>query len=132
MQRTKLIAAAAALSTVIAAPVLAQDMVQPRAAVPPTNAAYIHRHDAPERYVHRDPGFWPGELAAGVVGGAIGTAGAIASIPFGGPYNNGAYYNGYYNGYGPYASNGYYHSSDFACTPGTYFRGEDGLRHICQ
>jgi hypothetical protein len=47
-------------------------------------------------------GFWPGDVAAGIVGGAIGTAGAIAAAPFGaGPY---AYYNGpyaYYNG--PYA-----------------------------
>jgi hypothetical protein len=44
-------------------------------------------------------GFWPGDVAAGIVGGAIGTAGAIAAAPFGaGPY---AYYNGpyaYYNG----------------------------------
>jgi hypothetical protein len=36
-------------------------------------------------------GFWPADVAAGIVGGAIGTAGAIAAAPFGGgPY---AYYN---------------------------------------
>ncbi len=41
-------------------------------------------------------GFWPGDVAAGIVGGAIGTAGAIAAAPFGaGPY---AYYNGPYLG----------------------------------
>jgi hypothetical protein len=39
-------------------------------------------------------GFWPADVAAGIVGGAIGTAGAIAAAPFGaGPY---AYYNGPY------------------------------------
>jgi hypothetical protein len=39
-------------------------------------------------------GFWPGDVAANIVGGAIGTAGAIAAAPFGaGPY---AYYNGPY------------------------------------
>jgi len=37
-------------------------------------------------------GFWPADVAAGIVGGAVGTAGAIAAAPFGaGPY---AYYNG--------------------------------------
>lgn len=37
-------------------------------------------------------GFWPADVAAGVVGGAIGTAGAIANAPFGGSYAD----------YGPY------------------------------
>src|SRR5215213_351023 len=36
-------------------------------------------------------GFWPGEVAAGVVGGAVGTAGAIASAPFRGYRNSYAY-----------------------------------------
>jgi hypothetical protein len=69
-----------------------------------------------------NPGFWPGDIAAGVVGGAVATAdaavntaGAIATAPFGGPY---AYNNGYNNG--------------FVCQPGTWFRGEDGRRHICR
>jgi hypothetical protein len=30
----------------------------------------------------RSSGFWPADVAAGVVGGAIGTAGAIAAAPF--------------------------------------------------
>ena len=35
------------------------------------------------QYHHRyHSGFWPGNVAAGIVGGAIGTAGAIASAPF--------------------------------------------------
>ena len=47
----------------------------------------------------RDSGFWPGDVAAGVVGGAVATAGAavdtagaIATAPFRG--DSYAYYNG--------------------------------------
>ena len=76
---------------------------------------------------HRDSGFWPADVAAGVVGGAIGTAGAIATAPFRGDtyaYDN----DGYRGGYDPSwaARNG------FVCQPGTWFKGEDGRRHICQ
>src|SRR5438552_14244487 len=73
----------------------------------------------------RDSGFWPGDVAAGVVGGAIGTAGAIATAPFRGDayaYNDGYYGHRYYRGY----------NNGFVCQPGTMFRGEDGRRHICQ
>ena len=61
-------------------------------------------------------------VAAGIAGAAIGTAGAIATAPFRDSYN---YDRGYdYDHYmGP---NGY------ACHPGTWFKGEDGRRHICQ
>lgn len=31
-------------------------------------------------------GFWPGDVAVGIVGGAIGTAGTIATAPFHGSY----------------------------------------------
>jgi hypothetical protein len=75
---------------------------------------------------------------AGVVG-----AGAVAA---------GAYYagRGYYGGGGPYAyyqneyandtGTGYNHVSwddyarrnGFVCRPGTWFKGDDGLQHICQ
>ncbi len=77
------------------------------------------------RWDRRESGFWPGDVAAGVVGGAIGTAGAIATAPFRGDayaYDNG--YRGYDNSYA--ARNG------FVCQPGTWFRGEDGRRHLCQ
>jgi hypothetical protein len=80
----------------------------------------------------RDSGFWPGDVAAGVVGGAVatagaavGTAGAIATSPFRG--DSYAYYNrgpGYNDSYG--ARNG------FVCQPGTWFKGEDGRPHPCQ
>jgi len=77
------------------------------------------------RWDRRDSGISPGEVAAGVVGGAIGTAGAIATAPFRGDayaYDNG--YRGYNDSYA--ARNG------FVCQPGTWFKGEDGRRHLCQ
>ena len=68
-----------------------------------------------------DQGFWPGEVTAGVVGGAIGTAGAIATAPF----RVGSYArdNGYRRG------QSYAARSSLVCTPpGTRFRDEDGRR----
>ena len=67
--------------------------------------------DSNNRY-DNDSGFWPADVAAGVVGGAVGTAAAIATAPLGG---------------GDYARR-----NGFVCTPGTLFRGEDGRRHLCQ
>jgi hypothetical protein len=87
-----------------------------------------------------DSGFWPVDVAAGVVGGAIGAAGAIATAPFRGDsytyYNDGsyAYYNNGYRG-GPHQSaapDRYVKLNGFVCQPGTWFKGEDGLRHLCQ
>jgi hypothetical protein len=76
----------------------------------------------------RDSGFWPGDVAAGVVGGAVATAGAIATAPF----RNDSY--AYYNGpaYGPGYNDSYGARNGFVCQPGTWFRGEDGRRHLCQ
>ncbi len=79
--------------------------------------------------------FWPGDVAAGVVGGAVatagaavGTAGAIATAPFRG--DSYAYYNnGYNNGWNQQS---YAERNGFVCQPGTWFKGEDGRRHICQ
>ncbi|OAF02882.1 hypothetical protein AYJ54_25060 [Bradyrhizobium centrolobii] len=62
------------------------------------------RHHHGHVYYHESPGFWPGEVAAGVVGGAIGTAGAIVTAPFRG---------------------------GFVCEPGMTYIGADGLRHAC-
>ena len=56
--------------------------------------------------------FRPGDVAAGVVGGAVGTAAAIAKYPFGGDE--------------------YARRNGFVCVPGTLFRGEDGRQHLCQ
>jgi hypothetical protein len=113
----KLLTAAAVLSTAIAAPALAQD--------PAARAPAVRQQQDQVRVYHHNNGFWPGELAAGVVGGAIGTAGAIATAPFRNDayaYNDGYYGRPYYGGY----------NNGFVCQPGTLFRGEDGRRHICQ
>jgi hypothetical protein len=97
---------------------------------------------------HRyNSGFWPGDVAAGVVGGAaatagaaIGTAGAIATAPFrndaayayyNGGYNN-AGYNGYYGWNNNWDSRTYAQRNGFVCQPGTWFKGDDGLQHLCQ
>jgi hypothetical protein len=53
-------------------------------------------------------GFWPGDVAAG----AVGTAAGIATAPIGGE--------------------AYARRNGFVCTPGTWFRGADGRRHLCQ
>jgi hypothetical protein len=78
-------------------------------------------------------GFWPGDVAAGVVGDAIGTAGVIATAPF----RNDAY--AYYGGRGDrrpgeYNSSGdnYAARSGFVCQPGSWIKGEDGRRYVCQ
>ena len=107
----KLLTAAAVLSTAIAAPAMAQD---------PAARAWSVRHQDQVRVYHH--GFWPADVAAGVVGRAIGTAGAIATVPFRAthPYDTYAYNDGYYGYRG------------VACPPGTTFIGEDGRRHICQ
>jgi hypothetical protein len=71
----------------------------------------------------------PGEVAAGVVGGAVATAGAIATAPFRAFDNNYGYY-GY--GYGGSDWKTYAARNSLACTPGTTFKGDDGLLHLCQ
>jgi hypothetical protein len=96
------------------------------------------------RWDRRDSGFWPGDVAADVVGGAVatagaavGTAGAIAAAPFEGG-DSYAYYNGDqgWNGYSGWNngwnSQSYAERNGFVCQPGTWFKGEDGRRHICQ
>lgn len=123
----KIATAVAILSTAIAAPAFAQD---PAARTPSVRAQQEQTRMYQRDAYQRDTGFWPGDVAAGVVGGAVGvagaavgTAGAIATAPF----RNDAYaYNDGYYGQSYAARNG------FVCQPGTMFRGEDGRRHICQ
>lgn len=72
--------------------------------------------DSNNRY-DNDRGFWPGDVAAGVVGGAVGTAAAVATAPFAAR---------------PIGGDNYARLNGFVCTPGTLFRGEDGRQHPCQ
>ncbi|MEH2528531.1 MULTISPECIES: hypothetical protein [unclassified Bradyrhizobium] len=113
----KLLTAAAVLSTAVEAPALAQDAHG--------RSDAIRQYQTSDRYYHRHSGFWPADVAAGVVGGTIGTAGAIATAPFRNDvyaYNDGYYGRRYYGGY----------NSGFVCQPGTTVWGADGRRHICQ
>jgi hypothetical protein len=114
----KILTAAAVLTTAIASPALAMG---PHARSEAVQLQQQRAQAQQHAEIRRHSEFWPGDVAAGVVGGAIGTAGAIATAPF--------RYSGYaYNGhYGPYG-----HSGGFVCQPGATFIGEDGLRNICQ
>jgi hypothetical protein len=103
MTRLGLFATVAVLSTVMVAPAMAQQ-------------AYYRGHDG-----YRDRG--PVDAAAGIAGAAVGTAAAIATAPFRNTYARD-------NGYG--YDNGYATRNGFVCQPGTWFRGEDGRRHLCQ
>lgn len=134
-----LLGAAALVSSALASPVMAQEVVynpgycaqfypnancqnkglgNPYTGDYQRRAAYHQNRDWANSYNRwdgdrrRDSGFWPGDVAAGVVGGAVGTAAAIATAPIGGA--------------------AYARQNGFVCTPGTWFRGEDGRRHICQ
>jgi hypothetical protein len=136
MTKTKLLAAAAIISGLIATPVLAGDFGNGR-----STAVKQHQQRYSENYNssgYRDTGFWPADSAAGVVGGAISTAGAIAggavntagaiaTAPFRDTY---AWDDGYDGDWR--TSQSYAARNGFVCQPGTLFRGEDGRRHICQ
>ena len=115
----KLLTATVILTTAVASPALAMGPhARSEAVRHPQQRAQMYQQRA---QIHPYSGFWPGDLAAGIVGGAIGTAGAIATAPF---RYNGYTYNGYYGPYG--------YGSGFTCQAGATFIGADGLRHLCQ
>lgn len=97
----RMLASAAAVAALIATPAMAQQTQQTFAgpqhqAADSTGAKKVkkmHQSRVNERGAlaredrsltteDRRSGFWPADFAAGVVGGAIGTAGAIATAPF--------------------------------------------------
>jgi hypothetical protein len=88
-------------------------------------------------------GFWPADVAGGVVGGAIGTAGAIATAPLraADAYawdNSYGWNSGYAGGSIDSSSVGSYNSGRVAgnwvaCAPvGSTVLGQDGLEHTCR
>jgi hypothetical protein len=126
MHKLKLLTAAIAL--LVVTPVVAQEMgggpIGPGSRYglqPNYDSGYYDGYG----YYHRYPdnGFWPGELAGDVVGGAIGTAGAIATAPFRALDGNNAY------AMGSSTCAQRYRSYDPAS--GT-FMGLDGRRHPCR
>jgi hypothetical protein len=140
--------AALILSSALASPVMAQEVIyspgycaqfypnancQNKGPGNPYTGDYQRRtaYQNSYRRDRRDSGFWPGDVAADVVAGTIGTAGAIATAPF--RSDSYAYENGYRGGYGQYGYNDSYAARNgFVCQPGTWFKGEDGRRHLCQ
>jgi hypothetical protein len=131
MTKLGLLGAAAVLSTALAGPLMAQQVItnpgrcaqyypnancqnlgpgNPYTGGYQRHAAYRNSYNRWDGN-NRDGGFWPGAVAAGV-GGAVGTAAAIATAPIGGA--------------------AYARDNGFVCQPGSWFKGEDGRRHICQ
>jgi hypothetical protein len=112
MTKLRILGAAAILASVLATPAMAQQVYRDQGYRDQIyqDQAYRHNGDWQSSYNRWDEhsGFWP----ADVVGGAVGTAAAIATAPFGGEE--------------------YARRNGFVCIPGTLFRGEDGRRHICQ
>lgn len=131
MTRLTLLAGAAALAALIASPASAQQSGGYRnncdlsaSAVCPSSSqrgrAYRERDAYRDRDYDDSNAFWPGEVAADVVGGAVGTAAAIATAPFADDGDNRGW------------DRSYAQRNGFVCQPGTWFRGEDGRPHPCQ
>ena len=124
MTKLKLLGAAAILSAAIATPVMAQEAVSEPAAYAQSHP-YASVYD--NGYGYGRSGFWPGDVAADVVGGAIGTADAIATAPFRG---SDAY--AYYGEPGPQP---YRHVSRrmtrCGVQPGATYLGPDGRWYRC-
>ncbi|WOH79066.1 hypothetical protein RX327_24515 [Bradyrhizobium sp. BEA-2-5] len=142
MTQFKILGVAALLASALAGPAMAQQTIgtaarcsnawpdAPCQAMAPgtTRTAYHQRIDRRDQgwqgsYNRYDPGpFAPVDAAARVAGGAVGTAAAVATAPFGGPDYARA----------PIGGAEYARQNGFVCTPGTRFRGSDGRRHPCQ
>ena len=96
--------------------------------------AYRRRHMARGQVNPNDgtqSGFWPLDTAGAVAGAAVGTAATIAAAPFQGWGNSYARYDSggpaWYGNWDAYAAR-----NGIVCRPGTWTKGEDGRRHICQ
>ena len=126
MTKLKLLGAAALLATAIATPATAQQAMQEPGAY---RQAHPWANDYHYGYGYGRPGFWPGDVAAGVAGGAIGTAEAIATAPF---RDSNAYYNGGYDdSYAYYGDRPVRRRTTCGPQPGATFMGPDGRWYPC-
>lgn len=126
MHRLKILTAAAAL--LAATPAVAQGMGENIWGPDPYADGYRYGYGYDHGYYnnhYRRNDFWPGQVAGDVVGGAIGTADAIATAPFRALNGNPSYAMGADASYCAQR----YRSYDPAS--GT-FMGYDGRRHPCQ
>jgi hypothetical protein len=121
MHKLKILTAAVVL--LAATPVVAQEMGG--AYGPGPGPSYYNGYDDGYYGNYRRDEFWPGRVADDVVGGAIGTADAIATAPFRALDGNASYDMGPDDTYCAQR----YRSYDPAS--GT-FMGYDGRRHPCQ
>jgi hypothetical protein len=127
MTKSGLLGAAAMLAAIIATPALAQQAIQ-------EPGAYLQHRPWANEYGYRygPTGFWPGDVAAGVVGGAVATADAIVSAPYRGSDSY-----AYYGGPGPRYDDSYaYYGERPARTtcglqPGATYLGPDGRWYPC-
>jgi hypothetical protein len=88
-----------------------------------------HRHHVNRHAMLRDRDVGPGEVAAGIVGGAVGTAAAIATAPFG-MWNHDSY--AYYgDGYAPQTQPYMFDDNGPSCRVGTWTT-INGQRLPCQ
>jgi hypothetical protein len=124
MTKLRILSAAALLAAMIATPAVAQQAMQ-------EPGAYRQAHPWANDYHYRygGPGFWPGDVAAGVVGGAIGVADAIVTAPYRDSY-------AYYGGPRDYDDSYAYYSNRPARTtcgpqPGATYMGPDGRWYPC-
>jgi hypothetical protein len=138
MRALTLLGAAALLASTVALPAQAATANSARCmhadchgtGAPHRTVAYHHHYRSADRAnrTARDVVGGAVGTAGAVAAGAVNTAGAIATAPFRGPdsyaYDNGP--NDYWN------HQTYAQRNGFVCTPGTYFKGDDGLRHPCQ
>jgi hypothetical protein len=126
MHRLKILAAAAAL--LVATPVVAQEMGGGSLGPDPLYAdgyGYGYGYDDGYYGGYRRDEFWPGRVAGDIVGGAIGTADAIATAPFRALNGNPSY------AMGPDLSYCAQRYRSYDPASGT-FMGHDGRRHPCQ
>ncbi|GLR83334.1 hypothetical protein [Bradyrhizobium iriomotense] len=157
MTSLRLLGAAALLASALATPAFAQMANDPNRCaglfqdpacqnVAPGTATGRHYRHSRAAYRQAPPndqtGFWPADAAAAtagaavgtaaaVTGAAVGTAGAIATAPFGGWNNSYASYDqggtGWHGDWNSYAAR-----NGIVCRPGTWIKGDDGRRHLCQ
>ena len=127
MTKLRFLGAAALLTAMIATPAMAQQAMQEPGAYRQAHP-WANDYHYGYGYGYARPGFWPGDVAAGIVGGAIGTAGAIATAPF---RDSNAYYNGgsYDDGYAYYGDS----PARTSCglQPGATYMGPDGRWYPC-
>jgi hypothetical protein len=137
MTKRGVLGAIAVLSTLIATPAMAQEAMQ-------EPGAYAQAHpwanDYYYDYRYGGSGFWPADVAAGVIGGAIGTAGVIATAPFraGDPYawhgRSGIYddsYAYYGDSYAYYGDRPVRRMTRCGLQPGATYLGPDGRWYPC-